>query len=113
MRYTHKSWFTGDAPCFVISHKRFKGPTIADNEKEKLLKVQRNNYFGSGEKFLSITHLFLVEKSDDIKMVYSDIPSDFNGVLWAPHLTLPTMSTQMIAIKCSTNMGVLTLEKQF
>ena len=80
--------------------------------KGKGIEGAENFFTRSGEEVLSLTHLFLVEKPDDIRMVYNGTYSDLDEVLWAPHFTLPTMSTQMRAIQLGINIGNINIGKK-
>lgn len=63
----------------------------------------------------SLTHFFLVPKAKgtDVRMVYNGMSSGLNGALWAPYFFLPTMSTQLWALKEGTYMGDMDIGEMF
>lgn len=76
--------------------------------------VQMRNYIKTGN-IDSLTHFFSVlkAKGTDIWMVYNGTSSRLNGALWAPHFFLPTMSTQLRALKEGTYMGDMDIGEMF
>ena len=77
------------------------------------MKVRRKSYIISREEVLSLTHFFLAEKAEEIRMVYNGTSRVFNEVLWDPHFTLPNIYTHEKAIKLGTSMGVIDTGKMF
>ena len=86
-------------PTYRVPHRQPKDHYQARQEKEKVNQVRQRDYIEPRPTASLMPYFSVVKVMDpdgtvkDIRMVYNGSKSRLNGVLFAPHFTLPTAKT--------------------
>ena len=102
VRLGQEQWIVGELPRFRKPQRETKDPPTLQKVIDKITKVRKRGYIEQGPAE-SLTHMFSVSKGDDIRLVYNGSSSGLNKSLWAPHFTLPTVTTQLRQVRAGTH----------
>ena len=106
---------TGPLPAL---RKPQVAPDRMEQVKKKMTKLRRRNYIEVGEA-KGVIPFFAVDKGEtDVRMVFNGSAANHQGVsvnsrLWAPHFSLPTVTTTLRAVDDGTYFADMDIAEMF